>query len=212
MAPEPLQANPNDVAAKLEDVAGKISGDMVKYGIIALVVLVAAYIVLRLLKTRRREPPPPSPDLSIDVTALAAEGPPAAGPSLLYYGVSARLVAIVLAPLGRDRELPRADQFPGALDGIVPNLSQVAAAHRPLVRRWTNQLSARGFGHLFFASAKLPGRGGKGTEWCSVAGMFTVEGQPLMAGIVLRTAKPTNLGQRIVAEEAQWLDVLRTRP
>ena len=80
-----------------------------------------------------------------------------------------------------------------------------------MVRRWSNQLSARGFAHLFFASARLPGRGGKGTSWCSVAGVFSVDNQPLTAGILLRTAKPTNLGQRIVSEEAQWLDVLTTK-
>ena len=87
----------------------------------------------------------------------------------------------------------------------------MAELHRPLLRRWPNQLSASGFVHLFFNNARLPGTGGKGTPWSSVAGVFKVQGQPAMAGLVLCAAKPNSLGQTIIDSEYQWLGCLRVR-
>ena len=148
------------------------------------------------------------PDLAIDVMALPTEAPPADAPKLYYYGVSVRLAALVLAPAGRVRELPPLNQLGGVIDAIFPGLAQVVTAHRTLVRRWPTQLSVKGFAHQFFTHAKLPGQGGKGSPWSSAAGVFKIEGQPLMAGLVFRAAAPTNLGQMII-EQAEWFDILR---
>ena len=68
-----------------------------------------------------------------------------------------------------------------------------------------------GFRPSVLRNAKLPGDGGKGSPWSSVAGVFKVKGQPVMAGLVLRAAEPNSLGQTIVEEEHQWLGCLRVR-
>jgi hypothetical protein len=160
---------------------------------------------------RRRALPKQVPDLAIDVMALPTVRPPEGGPALYYFNVPVRLAALVLAPAGRVRELPPLNQLNDIIDSIVPGLARVVAAHGTLIRRWPAQLSSKGFAHQFFTHARLPGQGGKGTPWSSAAGLFKIEGQPLMAGLILRAEAPTNLGQRIIEQEAQWLDILRIK-
>jgi hypothetical protein len=41
--------------------------------------------------------------------------------------------------------------------------------------------------------------------------VFTIEGQPVVAGLVLHTQKPTSLGQFVVEHDAKWLDILRIK-
>jgi hypothetical protein len=188
-----------------------LAGDVLSYAVPAAVAVVVLWIVWRLLRRRRRGAPPLAPDLRVDVTALGEHGPPEGSPSLEFYNLPMRLAAIVLAPVGRTRQLPPDGQLAALIDSIVPGLDKVAALHRPVIRRWPNQVSARGFSHLFFNNARLPGLGGKGTPWSSVAGMFNSQGQSVMAGLVLRAAKPNSLGQTIIDSEYQWLGCLRVR-
>ena len=174
-------------------------------------VAVALLVARRLLGGRCRPAVKGEPDLAIDVMALPTVGPPPGGPHLAYFDVPVRLAAVVLAPSGRIRELPPLNKMNEVFDSIVPGLSGVIAAHRPVYRKWPPQLSVRGFAHMFFGHAQLPGQGGKGTPWCSAAGLFKVDGQVFMAGLVMRAETTTNLGQRIIEEEAQWLDILRIK-
>lgn len=200
---------------KLKDAAGAVPAEWlsaaVKYGVTALVLFLVAYAAWRIVKRRRPKLSKDEPEQGIDVMALPTEGPPPVGPSLYYYNVPVRLAAIVLAPAGRVRDLPPLNQLNDVFDAIVPGLAMVVSTHRPLYRRWPAQLSSRGFAHKFFGHAKLPGQGGKGTPWCSAAGIFKIEGQPFMAGLVMRAETTTNLGQQTIEEEAQWLDILRAK-
>ena len=132
-------------------------------------------------------------------------------PMLELYNVPVRLAAIVLAPAGRVRDLPPNDQLGPLLDAIVPGLDKVVALHRPLVAAAGPIRPARGFAHVFFSNVRLPGSAGKGTPWSSVAGVFKVHNQPIMAGLVLRAAKPNNFGQTIVDSEDKWLGCLRVK-
>jgi hypothetical protein len=177
---------------------------------VAVVVLVAAWILWRRFG-RRREPDVVPPDLEVDVTALPDLGPPPGPPTLEFYNLPVRLAAIVLAPVGRVRTLPSREDLPGVVDSIVPGLDRVAIAHKPLIRAWPAQVSARGFAHAFFQHVRLPGDHGKKTPWCSVAGRFMVDDQPMMAGLVLRAAAPNRHGQYVMEREEQWLGILRIR-
>lgn len=185
-------------------------GGLLKYAIIATIVLAIVYFVLRILRKPKPAPAAP-PDTGIDVKGLLDQGPPPAGPMLYFYNVPVRLAALVLAPAGRARQLPPVNQLDAVADALLPGLSQVIAAHRPVVRRWPAQISSRGFALAFFNQAKLPGEGGKGTPWCAAAGTFKLGKTPIMAGLVMRSAAPTNLGHVIVEQEAQWLDALRVK-
>jgi len=185
-------------------------GGLLKYAIIATIVLAIVYFVLRIL--RKPKPASAAPaDMGIDVKGLLDQGPPPAGPVLHFYNVPVRLAALVLAPAGRARQLPPVNQLDAVADALVPGLSQVIAAHRPVVRRWPAQISSRGFALAFFNRAKLPGEGGKGTPWCAAAGPFKLGKTPIMAGLVMRAAAPASLGHVIIEQEAQWLDVLRVK-
>ncbi len=188
-----------------------MAGGSLHYAIPAAVVIVALWIGWRLLRRRKPTIVPLPPDLKVEIESLGKQGPPDGPPVLEFYNLPMRLAAIVVAPAGRDRTLPPDDQLAALLEAIVPGLDRVSAMHRPLVRRWPNQLSARGFAHLFFANAKLPGDGGKTTCWSSVAGLCKHRGEPVMIGMVLRAAKPNSLGQTIIDSEFQWLGCLRVR-
>ena len=202
---------PQSFLDKLSSLLDHFGGDVLHYGLPAVVVIIVLWIAWRLLRRRRRVPALVRPDLKILIAELGDAGPPSGLPALELYNLPVRLAAIVLAPVGRVSELPRDEELPALIEAIVPGLDKIAASHRPLIRRWPSQVSARGFAHLFFANAKLPGDGGKGSPWSSVAGMFKLKGQPVMAALILRTASPNSLGQTIIEEEHQWLGCLRVR-
>lgn len=191
--------------------AGEVlSGGGAAYAVAAVVGLVALVVLWKVWTGRKRAVPAP-PELRIDVMALGTHGPPAGGPVLEFYNVPVRLAAIVLAPAGRVRELPPFDRLGEVFEAIVPGLAAVVSAHKPLVRKWPPQPSTRGFAHTFFGQARLPGEGGKGTPWSSAAGVFKIEGQSLMAGMVLRTESTSSHGQEIIESHEQWLRILRAK-
>jgi hypothetical protein len=197
--------------SKIIDAIRSLGGQPLIYGLATLIAVVILIVVWKIFAGRRRELPPPAPDLAIDLTVLGTQGPPAEGPILEHYNVPVRLAAVVLAPTGRVLELPTMDQLAELIDHIAPGLGQVVAAHRPLIRRWPSQLSAEGFAHAFFAQVKLPGDGGKGTPWCSVAGRFKIKRQSLMAGLVMRAEENNNFSQSIIHQEHEWLGILRVK-
>jgi len=177
----------------------------------AAVLVVLLLVLWRFLRRRGKVEAPLRADLNVEVAALADVGPPQGPPTLELYNLPVRLAAVVLAPVGVSRELPSEEQLPAMLDAVAPGLDKVAALHRPLIRRWPNQVSARGFAHLFFNHARLPGTAGKGTVWSSVAGLVKVGDEPIMAGLVLRAAAPNSLGQTVIDAEHQWLGCLRVK-
>jgi hypothetical protein len=195
----------------LKNALGPASADVLKYAIIAIAGVVVFWIAWRVLRRRKQTAAPLPPDLKVNVDTLSNQGPAEGPPVLEFYHLPVRLAAIVLAPVGRVRELPPDDQLATLLDAIVPGLDKVAALHEPLIRRWPSQVSARGFAHLFFSNSRLPGPGGKGTPWSSAAGIFKVQGQPIMAGLVFRAAQPNSFGQTIVDSEDKWLGCLRVK-
>ncbi len=178
--------------------------------VVALLVAAAALVVFRSWKRRRRPLPPPAPALTLDIASLPVRALVVGGPGLTCYNLPARLAVVILAPAGRSTELPAVGELHELLEGLVPGLSEVTAAHQPLVRRWPPQLSVRGFAQQFFTHVPLPGDHGKGTPWCALAGAFKFQGRTVMVGLILRTETSTGLGQRAIERETQWLDVLRT--
>lgn len=167
-------------------------------------------LVLLVYFWRRRKGPPPlrEPSLIVDLEGLDVP-PPEDGPALHCHGLPVRLAVLVLAPSGRGGEVPTGVNRSAAIDQIVPGLARIAAAHGTLVMIWPQQLSPRGFAHLFFANVKLPRDRGKGTPWCSLAGKFEADGQQIMAGMALCGSKPNSLSQYIIDLPSEWLEVLR---
>jgi hypothetical protein len=201
----------SELLRRLQEAAGPMIGQLVFYGVVALVVLVIFYLLWKVLGKKRREPPPLEPDLAIDVESLGTAGPPAVGPTLEHYYVPVRLAAIVVAPAGRAGWLPPFDQLNQVFEAIVPGLAQIVALHKPVIRRWPEQLSTSGFAHAFFRHVQLPGDGGKGTPWCSLAGVAKIRGQAVMAGLVVRAELANSFGQTLVEQETKWLDILRVK-
>ncbi len=175
------------------------------------VVLAALSIVRRILRKRRKKEPPLPPELHVELGKLVNEGPPAELPILEFYNLPVRLAGIVLAPVGRMRELPPPAELPAVFESVLPGLEGVADRHRPLILYWPNQVSTRGFASSFFSNIRLPGEGGKDTPWSAAAGIFKHRGTPIMIGLVLRAASSNSLGQVVVNTEHEWLGCLRVK-
>jgi hypothetical protein len=148
---------------------------------------------------------------SVDVSSLADHGPPDGAEGLTFYHVPVRLALLVLAPVGRDGQLPPSDQLPELVDQLVPGLMGVLRRDQPEFRRWPAQLSSEGFTKAFFSHLRLPGDRGKGTPWCSIAGKFETDQTQYLAGLVCRAAAGNSLSQVAIQHAGQWLDVLRVR-
>ena len=179
--------------------------------VVVFLLLLAVFILL-IMTARRRQRLPSSPnDLTIDVSQLPAGGPPGEGPTLEFYGMSVRLVVVVLAPAGRNAQLPPENKLASVLDDLSPGLSSVVLSHRPVLRMWPSQLSTQGFVHALFNNLQLPGDRGKGTPWCCAAGRFDAGDQQLLAGILCAADKPNSLSQVTIANVGQWIEVVRVK-
>lgn len=179
------------------------------FAVAAVVFLVL--LAVRILRRKRKADRQPIPDLFVDVSRLDASGPPAVGPHAEFYGLPVRLAVVVVAPAGRQGELPPPEVLPGLIDRLVPGLSSIIADQRPMICRWPVQLSSQGFAQRFFNQVALPGDHGKGTPWCSIAGKLKVGDRLFLIGIVCCAHQPNGLSQVIVQHEGQWLDILRIR-
>ncbi|MFW6124835.1 MAG: hypothetical protein ACOC46_01695 [Pirellulales bacterium] len=197
---------------QLQDAAGRLSGATWFYVLIGgLLVLVALWLIYRMVRGKRGAPAPPGPDLTIRLDHLGEQGPPPGTPELEFYHMPVRLAAVIIAPAGRIRELPPIDQMDPIYDALLPGLDRVVEKHGPLIRRWPPQMSAQGFARTVFQNCRLPGEGGKGTPWSTVAGLFRYEGQAMMGALVLRTGRATSHGQYTINAEHEWLGCLRIK-
>jgi hypothetical protein len=176
-----------------------------------IVVLIVLFFLWRMFRRGRKGKSALPPELRIDLAQLIQEGPPSEPPILEFYNLPVRLAGIVVAPVGRLRELPSPAELPPIFESVLPGLDRVADRHQPLIRRWPHQVSTRGFAVAFFNNIRLPGEAGKGTPWSAVAGIFKHHGTPMMIGLILRAASPNSLGQIVVNTEHEWLGCLRVK-
>lgn len=174
--------------------------------------LAGAVFLWRIFRRRKARGLAIQADLTIALDRLSQLGPPPGGPALEFYFIPVRLAAVILAPVGRVRGLPPPSQLHEVFDALLPNLDSVVQAQQPLVRRWPAQVSVRGFANLLFTHVRLPGDGGKGTPWSAVAGIVKLQGQPLMAGLILRAESSNSLGRVVIDREEKWLGCLRVKP
>ena len=189
--------------------------EAIGYAVAILALLVLAVVLLKAFKKKRPEPPPPA-DLSIDIGALGADGPPIAGPGeeaavLELYHIPVRLAGLVVAPTGRGGTVPEDERLGELLDAVVPGLAVVLRVHRPHIIHWEPQLSTQGFSTTLFANVRLPGDKGCGTPWCAVSGRCEAGDQKLLLGLICRAASPNSLAHLSVQRDSQWLDLLRVR-
>jgi hypothetical protein len=175
------------------------------------VLAILAGLLLLVWRRRRATSQIPEPDLFIDVTKLDLVAMPDTGPRAEIYGTPVQIAVVVVAPAGRQGELPPPDMLPGVLERLVPGLPSVIASHRPRLCQWPQQLSTQGFAQRFFNLVMLPGDRGKGTSWCSLAGKLQLGDRLFLVGLACRATQPNGLGQIAIQHEGQWLDILRIR-
>lgn len=190
----------------------EVTSPLLLGGIVVFLVLIfLIWIVLKKLVGKPEVETEVAPNLRLDVASLASGGPPRGKPYLEFYSVPVRLAAIVVAPVGRDGQLPRNEDLPLVMEAILPSLMKVLAAHQPQFVRWPAQLSTQGFAHAFFNNVPLPGDHGRGTPWCSIAGKVELPVGHFLVGLVCCAAEPNSLGEVIAKHAAGWPDVIRVK-
>ena len=177
----------------------------------ALVLVIVVVGIVRNLLFRPPETSAPPPPTGLAVASLPPAGPPHSGPDFQFYGTPVRLSGYVIAPVGRSGEIPADDRLADVVDHLIPGMTGVIAAHRPIIRVWPPQISSQGFTAAFFNKAPLPGDRGKGTPWCSAAGKFSSGGRQYLVGVLCCAAEANGLSQVIVEHDGKWHDVLRVR-
>jgi hypothetical protein len=167
-------------------------------------------VLLRWRRGRRPLLEPWQPTV-VDVRGMPSHGPPPDGPQLTCYGEPIRLALLVIAPIGRDRNLPSNDAMPGIVEAIVPGLMPIIVRDQPQFHRWPAQLSVHGFCQAFSSCFPLPGNRGKGTPWCSIAGRGEHQEGGYLLGLVGCGSRPIHLGHVEITSAGKWFDVLRLR-
>lgn len=181
---------------------------------LALAVLVPLFVVLlvvrRYRRRRGRQDELVGAEAFVDLGRFGTLRVPDSWPRLELYHLPVRWVFLVLAPLGRGGVMPRQEEAAGLVDQLVPGLGSVFTAQQPDVEIWPAQLSVAGFAHTFFAATQLEDQG-RGSPWSAVAGRFEAGGRKYLAGLIVHGGDPNNLGQFVVQNDHQWLDVVRVR-
>lgn len=201
----------DNLPGAVEEAAGSLPDNLLTWIIVAAVAVAVLYVVRKAMRGRKPKIELPDLEHSINVPALGEAGPPRGGPTLEFSHVPVRLAAVVLAPAGAARELPPENRLNDLFEAVAPGLASVVAVHRPLIRRWPNQISTAGFPHKFFAKAKLPGDVGKATPWCSAAGVCNYQNQPFLVGLVMCAASDNSHSVYTIEHAAKWLDLLRIK-
>ncbi len=178
-------------------------------GAIAVVVVIGILILLALF---RRPKPVKNEEVlpTLDLDSLK-EGEIPSVPRLEIYHIPVQLAAIVIAPAGRNRELPDLHETVALIDHLAPGFGEVFTQHEPKVVFWPAQLSTEGFIRSFFRHVPLPGSKGRGTPWCSLAGRIETTEETLLVGLVCRAANANSLSQIFIDRASKWLDVVRIR-
>lgn len=200
----------------LRDLVTPETAPILAIGAVTILALIVSLILFKIARSLLRvifpkKPPPPPPNLEIDVENLSVTDIDEAEPKLEIYGIPSVVVAVVVAPSGRDAEEPPKRVAFHLLEAVTPGFGEVLAGHQPLLAVWPTQLSTQGFSQIFFASARLPGDAGRGTNWTSTAGKVQWKGKSFLVGIIFRAEKPLELGQRIMEHAGQWVEMLRVR-
>ncbi|HAN99356.1 MAG TPA: hypothetical protein DCQ98_18895 [Planctomycetaceae bacterium] len=131
-------------------------------------------------------------------------------PRLELLGTRSRLAVLVLAPVGRGTPFPSREHWRDVVDQVVPGLSRVLDHHRPVFRRWPEQVSQHGFMHAFFHAMRSATDGSERSNWSRLAGRVEWRGSPILIGMVLRTDSPQRESTE-VEHAGRWLDLLKVR-
>ncbi len=129
--------------------------------------------------------------------------------TLAVYHVPVRIRLVVVAPLGKDTRIT-AEQVPGLLNRIFPELGTLVVREQPAIRVWPAQISDEGFTSAFHRRTPKPEPEGEPSRWILIAGKALIAKQPLLLGLALFAEQANPIG-RLNLQPLQWLEVLRLR-
>lgn len=153
--------------------------------------------------------PEGGPNLKEDLAKIEPPAPSTGDRRLLVEGVPVRLRLVVLAPAGRESEIPK-DRIPQLLNRIVLGLGDLAMHDKPKIAIWPLQLSYEGFANSFHKNTLAPEGENDPSRWVLLAGRAKIDGLQVMLGLGLLAFAPTTIGRRRL-EAHEWPTVLRVR-
>jgi hypothetical protein len=156
----------------------------------------------------------PAPKVSDDhLKERLAEYPPPPGKPgprrLTIDGAPVRLRLVVVAPVGRSREIEK-DQVNELLNNVVRGLAEVIQRDKPRVRFWPAQLSNTGFAPVFHRQTEVPDEEGEPSCWVLIAGAALSAGRPILVGLACLADEPNEMGQ-MTLNQSDWAETVRVQ-
>jgi hypothetical protein len=181
-----------------------LNNPLLRYGAIAVGVLVVLLIILVALRRKPDKGHDPEAGMQEDLAAFP-EPPPAGKRQVTFQGQPMRVRLVVVAPVGKQTE--EGDMVP-VLDKVVRGLGTTAALDQPEVRNWPLGLSKAGFQPMFFRRVRRPGPRGAPSNWVLLAGEARAGARLVLLGLALWSEEPTTIGNVPVGQD-EWNELLR---
>ncbi len=178
-------------------------------GVLALLILLLLWALLRRLFAGQPAPERRAPDLEEDLEALGPAPPHSGDRKLTVEGVPVRLRLVVLAPAGDVMQV-KADRVGELLNRVVQGLGDIVERDQPRVRVWPKQLSYEGFATSFHRHTPVPEREKNPSRWILMAGRADLGGRQVLIGLALQAVKPTTIGRKTLKPH-EWDTLLRLK-
>jgi hypothetical protein len=155
-------------------------------------------------------PAPKNPEKGLGENLVEYPPPPKLGArQLTINGVPVRLRLVVVAPVGRSREIDR-DGVNDLVNGVVRGLKEIILQDKPRVKFWPPQLSNEGFAPTFHRLAETPDEEGEPSCWVLVAGPANSAGRPILLGLACLASEANELGKIILTVD-DWTETIRVQ-
>jgi hypothetical protein len=171
-------------------------------------ILILLLFLLLLSRVFRRKPDRDPKEQPREDLSEYPPAPPAPGaPRAHIENLPARLRLVVVAPIGRDKEVHEA-ALPAFLNQLVRGLGDVYATDRPRVKIWPSPLSVRAFAPTFHRTVVKPELEGQPSPWVLAAGVTKIGSGQMLLGLAFYADQPNTLG-RLTLDPNDWRMVLR---
>ncbi|MCI0463374.1 MAG: hypothetical protein L0Z62_41080 [Gemmataceae bacterium] len=178
-------------------------------GVLALLILLLLWTLVRGLFAGKPAPVRRSADLEEDLESIGPAPPHSGDRKLTIEGVPVRLRLVVLAPAGDVMQV-RAERAGEVLNRVVQGLADIVERDQPLVRVWPRQLSYEGFATSFHRNTPVPEGEKNPSRWILLAGRADLGGRQVLIGLALQAVKPTTIGRKTLKPH-QWDTLLRLK-
>jgi hypothetical protein len=192
--------------AQAEDVLKPLQDNWI-LAAVAVGVLVAALVLLKIARSRKKPPPDLETGLREDLKTYPAAPSVHEPRRLSVNGIPGRLRLIVLAPTGKTQENIMPDHVAELLNNVVRGLGAFVVSDKPRIKVWPPQLSIAGFAPTFHRLVESPDAADRPSRWVKLAGPARTGKRPILLGLAIYADELCQLGD-VNVETTEWGELL----